>query len=138
MGVTMAGEVRSEHRRETYYQRWRHEHPRLQIYLSKEEHEWLKEKADARGVSMKDIVLEAIRKSMDVEAARAKGFLEGYFHAIDVFIDNPWEFYVRVVNRARNRGLKDFEPCLFTAPCMMSFTLFVAKKTSASLCLHAK
>jgi len=37
-----------------YYKRWRREHPRLQIYLSREEYEWLREPVNSRGVSMID------------------------------------------------------------------------------------
>ena len=117
-GAGVAGEAESEHRRETYYQRWRREHPRIQIYVSKETYEWLKEKADAKGVSMKDLVLEAIRRERDVELEKNLEFLRGFYRALDLFIDDPWEFYVRVIDRARSRSLKGFEPCLFTAPCM--------------------
>ncbi|RLE63474.1 MAG: hypothetical protein DRJ47_09405, partial [Thermoprotei archaeon] len=72
-------------KRETYYQRWRREHPRLQIYLSKEEYEWLKERADAKGVSMKDLVLEAIKCERSVELEKNLEFLRGFYRALDLF-----------------------------------------------------
>ena len=100
--------------RESYYKRWRREHPRLQVYLSREEYEWLRGVAEARGASMKEVVLEAIRRLRSYE----EGYLRGFYDAVDLFIDDPYAFYERVVRRARARGLKDFEPALFTAPCM--------------------
>ncbi|MCD6084823.1 MAG: hypothetical protein J7J20_04705, partial [Desulfurococcales archaeon] len=57
-------------------------------------------------------------RERDVELEKNLEFLRGFYRALDLFIDDPWEFYVRVIDRARSRGLKDFEPCLFTAPCM--------------------
>lgn len=36
---------------------------------------------------------------------------------LNLFIDGPWGFYVRITDLAKDKGLKDFEPCLFTVPC---------------------
>jgi len=42
----------------------------------------------------------------------------GFDSALDTFIDDPYEFYEMVIERAGDRGIKGFEPALFTAPCM--------------------
>jgi len=74
---------------------------------------------------MKDIVLEAIKRERDVEFEKKWEFIRGFYRALNLFIDDPWEFYERVINLAKNRSLRDFEPCLFTAPCMYCAKLMI-------------
>jgi len=116
--------VTSKRRRkkETYYDRWRREHPRLQMYLNREEYEWLKREAEARGLSMKEFVLEIIRKGYNgykegYDKGYREGFDDGFNEALDKFILDPWEFYKRIIERVKKLGLKGFEPALFTIPC---------------------
>jgi len=93
--------------KERYIDRWRRDHPELRLYLNRDEYEFLKSLAESRGVSMKEIVLNAVR-----------GIYESSVVAgLDLFIDDPAEFYSKVVERARERGIESFEPALFTAPC---------------------
>ena len=101
-------------KRETYYDRWRREHPRIQLYLSREEYEWLKKLADEKGMSMKELILEAIR---DAKKFYEEGEDDEADTSCDLFIEYPKDFYELVLDRAEKMGIKDFEPCLFTAPC---------------------
>jgi len=48
-------------RKETYYERWRKEHPELRIYLTKEEYNFIKSLAEKEGTSMKEVVLGAFK-----------------------------------------------------------------------------
>jgi len=48
-------------RKERYYQRWRREHPELRLYLSRDEYNFIKSLADREGVSMKEVVLNAVK-----------------------------------------------------------------------------
>jgi len=55
--------VRVRRRRKlTYLQRWRREHPLLQVYLSVEQYKMVKGLADSRKMSIKDLVVDAIQK----------------------------------------------------------------------------
>jgi len=51
-------------RKETYYERWRREHPELRLYLSQDEYNALKSLADKEGVSIKELVLKAIKENI--------------------------------------------------------------------------
>lgn len=99
---------------ERYIDRWLQEHPQLRLYLNREEYELIKDVADEKGLSMKQVILDAVKKvTRQYRRAKARGFRE----ALDLFIDSPKHFYDKVVRGARMRGLKNFKPCLFTSPC---------------------
>lgn len=106
--------MRKRGKKETYYQRWRREHPRLQLYLSRDDYEWLSYMAERSKLSMKELVFEAIR---DARKFYDEGVHEGYKSACETFILFPRAFYADVMEEARRRGIEDFEPCLFTSPC---------------------
>jgi len=101
-------------RKETYYQKWRREHPRLQLYLSRDEYELLKRIAEDKNVSMKELILNAIKGA---RMRWRKAYLRGFKEALDKFIDEPHSFYWDVRERVEERGLRGFEPCLFTSQC---------------------
>jgi len=106
--------ARRKRKKEKYIHRWLREHPQVRLYLSREEYEWLKELAEERGVSIKELVLEAIR---DAKKFYEEGLFKGSDDIRDEFIDSPKYFYEEVLDRARERGIEGFEPCLFTVPC---------------------
>ncbi|MET1160009.1 MAG: hypothetical protein ABWW65_03520 [Thermoprotei archaeon] len=101
-------------KKETYYQRWRREHPSITIYFNKEEYEWIKREAEERGMTVKELLLTAIRKKYRLFR---KGLLEGLHIALDFFIDSPHTFHFLLRRRAEVRGLKNLEVALFTIPC---------------------
>lgn len=108
----------TKRKKEKYIHRWLREHPQVRLYLKRTEYEWLKELADKKGVSMKEIILEAIRNAKKFyDEGYKRGFENGALDEDEYFIDNPRGFYETVMKRAEEMGLSDFEPCLFTAPC---------------------
>ena len=54
-------------KRRKYYQRWREQHPLLQMYLTREQYNMIKKLAESQNKTMKDVVLEAINKLVDFE-----------------------------------------------------------------------
>jgi hypothetical protein len=54
-------------RKKYWYHRWREQHPLLQLYLTKEQYNMIKNIADSQNKTMKDVVLEAIDKLSDFE-----------------------------------------------------------------------
>ena len=103
--------------RREYLRRWRREHPRLQLYMSREEYEELKEIAQEHGVSLKQLVLRAIRNTREVvREAEDNGFAK----AIGLFVFRPREFYGKVLEFIEiAREIRDVpeEVALFTVPC---------------------
>jgi len=109
-------------KKEKYIHRWLREHPQIRLYLKKEEYEYLKKIADSKGVSMKEVVLETIRKAREYYDDRYKeglklGLKYGFDSALDMFIENPGEFAVKVMERAKSKGIEDFKPILIVYPC---------------------
>jgi len=109
---------------ERYIDRWLREHPQVRVYLSREDYELVKRIAEERKTTMSEVIREAVKNlriRLEVEKERAKaynrGYRTGYSDAIDMFIDDPTSFYSIMMDRAKARGLKNFEPALFTAPC---------------------
>jgi len=102
-------------KKETYYHRWLREHPRVSLYLNRSEYELLKRLADEEGISIKEVVVMSIRS---IKEAYQRGLRDGENKAYDIFIDTPRTFYYKLLYRARERGIKSFEPALFTVPCM--------------------
>jgi len=115
-------EGRSMSRGESYYRRWRREHPRLQVYLSREEYEWVRREAEKRGISISEFVKRAIINVMSLLTRNQESLLDELYpyilnRVIDEFIDNPASFYDYVVERAKDRGLESLEPFILTTPC---------------------
>jgi hypothetical protein len=99
-------------KKETYRERWLREHPRISLYLSRDEYEALKRVADSQKTSMKEVVLNTIHGfSRYYEFAYADGFRD----ALKLFHSNPYKFYMKLV--AEYPGAE--EVALFTAPCLI-------------------
>jgi len=101
-------------KKEKYIHKWLREHPQVRLYLTREEHAELKEIAKESGMSIKELVLDALRNAGRLYN---KGRVAGIRMALDIFIESPREFYDLAKDRAQERGIKDFEPMLFTVPC---------------------
>ena len=43
--------------------------------------------------------------------------MKGIDDTLDRLIDDPYPFYGDVLERVQEKGLRGFEPCLFTSPC---------------------
>jgi predicted RNase H-like nuclease (RuvC/YqgF family) len=54
-------------KRKKYYQRWREQHPLLQMYLDREQYNMIKKLAMESNKTMKDVVLDAINRLVDFE-----------------------------------------------------------------------
>ncbi|MCC6024060.1 MAG: hypothetical protein LM600_05105 [Thaumarchaeota archaeon] len=59
--------VEARRKRERYIDRWRREHPEVRLYLKREEYELLREIAAKSGMTIKEVVMKAIR---DLSALR--------------------------------------------------------------------
>jgi len=59
--------VKARRKRERYIDRWRREHPEVRLYLKREEYELLREIAAKSGMTIKEVVMKAIR---DLNALR--------------------------------------------------------------------
>jgi len=80
MGVNIRSKTK---RRETYWARWYRNHPRISIYLNREEYEILKKLSDELGLSYKDIMLNAIDATEKIK----KTYNEAYEKAIQNIIN---------------------------------------------------
>ena len=60
---------------------------------------------------------DLIKLKAEVEEARRRLYWEGFSAALQMFIENPWGFYSKLIGKERSQRLKGFEPALFTAPC---------------------
>jgi hypothetical protein len=56
-------------RRERYIDRWRREHPDIHIYLTRPEYEYLRKVSEATGMSVKELVLGALK---DINSLRER------------------------------------------------------------------
>jgi flagellar biosynthesis/type III secretory pathway protein FliH len=69
-------------KRETYYERWRKEHPQVTFYLTKDEYETIKELAFSKNMTIKDFIVGVAKNTInfknEIKSAFDKGFQEGY------------------------------------------------------------
>ena len=92
-------------RRERYIDRWLREHPRLCIYLSRDDYSRIMSAARASGKSVKDLFIEFVNNMADVlknvadavwkrdsKYIHEQGYLEGFDDALDLFINDTGEF----------------------------------------------
>jgi len=56
-------------RRERYVDRWRREHPDIHVYLTRPEYEYLRKVSESTGMSVKELVLGAIK---DINSLRER------------------------------------------------------------------
>ena len=80
MGANIGSKRR---RRETYWQRWYKNHPRISIYLNREEYEALKKLSEELGLSYREIMLNAIDATEKIKHA----YNEAYEKAINDIIN---------------------------------------------------
>jgi flagellar biosynthesis/type III secretory pathway protein FliH len=71
---------RKEKRKLTYYERWIRQHPRVTFYLTKDEHEFIKQQAQLKNMTMKEYVLSLIKEGHE---SYRKGYEEGYRKGYD-------------------------------------------------------
>jgi hypothetical protein len=100
-------------RGERYIDRWMREHPRVTFYLAREEYEKLKELAASKGLTVKELILEAVDGLIDLQRRYYRGYRAGeeagLRKAYKQFIEEPHAFYKRIKEMA-----PDLEPMLFT------------------------
>jgi len=109
--------LRRKERGERYIDRWLREHPRISLYLKREEYERLKSLAESRGMSIKEFIMSLIQGfNKYYEEIYKKGFdeghEEGFDFALQVFYEDPAGFY-----KFFKEKYPDAEPALFTVPC---------------------
>ena len=109
--------LRRKERGERYIDRWLREHPRISLYLKREEYERLKSLAESRGMSIKEFIMSLIQGfNKYYEEIYKKGFdeghEEGFDFALQVFYEDLEGFYEMFKKR-----YPDVEPALFTVPC---------------------
>jgi hypothetical protein len=102
--------ARRKRRGERYIDKWLKEHPRVTFYMSRGEYEEVKRIADSRGLSLKELALEALKNVAkfreDLKKRYGDGYRDGYDkgyrrgfrRALRMFIDDPHAFY-NVVKR---------------------------------------
>jgi len=119
---------RSRARRETYRDRWLREHPRISLYLSKEEYERLKSLAESRGVSIKELILSLVEGfEKYYEDVEDRAFEEGYEAAIEDFCKRPQWLYQKFKELYPNE-----EPLFYTYPCSVCGQTVVSNHRSES------
>jgi hypothetical protein len=64
-----------------------------------------------------DIIKLKAEAEEEKKKAKEEGYNEGFSAALHMFIENPNEFYKKLMEKASSLELKDFEPALFTVPC---------------------
>jgi len=81
-------------KKETYRERWLREHPRISLYLRRDEYERLKSLAESKGSSIKQFILSLI-EGFDKYYGdiKSKAYEEGYREAIEDFAEYPQVFY---------------------------------------------
>jgi hypothetical protein len=107
--------VARRRKKETYRDRWLKEHPRISLYLKRDEYERLKSIAESRGMSVKELILSLIEGfNKYYDDIGEKEFDEGYRLAFELFYEEPYEFYDSFKDI-----YPDTEPALFTVPCFI-------------------
>lgn len=125
IGVNMA---KSRSKKESYRDRWLREHPRISLYLGKEEYERLKSLAESRGLSVKELILSLVEGfEKYYEDIEGRAFEEGYEAAITDFAENPQWFYRKFKEVYPNE-----EPLFYTYPCSVCRQTVVSNHRSES------
>jgi hypothetical protein len=122
IGVNMAK------KKESYRERWLREHPRISLYLRKEEYERLKSLAESRGVSIKELILSLVEGfEKYYEDIEGRAFEEGYEATITDFVEEPQLFYRKFKELYLNE-----EPLFYTYPCSVCGQTVVSNHRSES------
>jgi hypothetical protein len=99
-------------KKESYRDRWLREHPRICLYLNRDEYEALKRVAESKKMSFKDIVLDAVH---NIKKYYDTGYDHGWRDAFELFLEDPHAFYSELEYLFPNANVE--EVALFTAPC---------------------
>jgi len=103
---------RKKKKGERYIDRWLRDHPRISLYLNKEEYTRLVKIADSKNIGIKELILSMVDDvSKYYDSIYKKGHEEGYNFALEKFKVNPRGFYDEIKDRYK------IEPALFTVPC---------------------
>jgi hypothetical protein len=115
---------RKKKKGERYIDRWLKEHPRISLYLNKEEYTRLMKVADSKNMSIKEFILSLIGGySKYYEAIHLISYEEGYNTVLEKFKNNPRALYVEIKKKY------NIEPALFSVPCSIC--------NKSLLCSHA-
>jgi hypothetical protein len=115
-------------RRRRAIERWLREHPRISLYLRKEEYERLKSLAESRGVSIKELILSLVEGfEKYYEDIEGRAFEEGYEATITDFVEEPQLFYRKFKELYLNE-----EPLFYTYPCSVCGQTVVSNHRSES------
>lgn len=91
-------------------------HPRISLYLRREEYEMLKSLAESKGISIKEFIMSLIQGfEKYYEDVRDEWFDKGFREAMALFLEYPQTFYSILVDEFPNA--KEMEVALFTVPC---------------------
>lgn len=71
----MPRQSQAKEKKEKYIHRWLKAHPQVRFYLKKEEYDFLKALADQKKISVKELVIEAIKNMQEMYK---KGYIDGY------------------------------------------------------------
>jgi hypothetical protein len=109
--------ARYKERGERYIDKWLKEHPRISLYLRRDEYERLKALAMSKDMSVKEFILSLVngfnKYYKEVyEKGFDDGYEEGFDFALQVFYEDPEGFY-----KFFKEKYPDVEPALFTIPC---------------------
>jgi len=103
---------RKKKKGERYIDRWLREHPRISLYLNKEEYTRLMKIANSKNMGIKELILSMVDDvSKYYDSIYKKAYEEGYNFALEKFKVNPRGFYAEIKYRYK------IEPALFTVPC---------------------
>jgi flagellar biosynthesis/type III secretory pathway protein FliH len=103
-------------KRETYYERWRKEHPQVTFYLTKDEYETIKELAFSKNMTIKDFIVGVAKNTInfknEIKSAFDKGFQEGYSKGHDKgykegYAQGHQEGYDKGLKEGRVEGMKN-------------------------------
>jgi hypothetical protein len=119
---------KSKSKKESYRERWLREHPRISLYLKRDEYERLKSLAESKGMSVKEFILSLIEGfEKYYEDIEGRAFGEGYEAAITDFAENPQWFYQEFKRLYPNE-----EPLFYTYPCSVCGQTIVSNHRSKS------
>jgi len=120
--------AKSKAKKETYRERWLREHPRISLYLKRDEYERLKSLAESKGMSVKEFILSLIEGfEKYYEDIESRAFEEGYEVAIEDFCERPQWFYRKFKEIYPNE-----EPLFYTYPCSVCSQTVVSNHRSES------
>jgi len=98
----MPSKKKKEQKKEKYIHRWLKKHPVIKLYVTKEEHDLLMKIANEKQISVKQLIVNAIKGIKENYQKESKesynkgykeGVRDGYEKALQQIIENPELFY---------------------------------------------